>query len=55
MQGETKIFYLVVHSPNGCNGQGWARPKAGAQNSTRVSHVGGRDYLDHLLLLSQVL
>lgn len=27
------IFHLLVHSSNGCNGQGWARPKPGAGNS----------------------
>lgn len=33
----------LLHSPNACNSQGWARSKPGTQNSIQVSHVGGRD------------
>lgn len=29
--------------PNGCDGQGWARPKSGGWNSIQASLVGGRD------------
>nr|XP_051689483.1 uncharacterized protein LOC127487573 [Oryctolagus cuniculus] len=37
-----EIFYPLVHSPNGCNSQGWARLKPGIGNSTLGSHVRGR-------------
>lgn len=30
---------LLVHPLEGCNGQGWVRSKAGAWNSTQVSHI----------------
>lgn len=39
MEKETVIFYLLPHSPNGCNGWGWARVKAGTQNFLWVSLV----------------
>lgn len=35
-------LYLLVHSPNSCNIQGWARPEPGAKNSILFSHMGGR-------------
>lgn len=38
LKAELKVFYPLVHSSNGCNDWGWARPKPGA----RISTVGGR-------------
>lgn len=40
-EGE-EIFHLLVHSPNGCNSQVWARVKSGVGNSILVSHRGGK-------------
>lgn len=44
---EKEIFYLLVHSPLGCNSQGLARLKPG---DIWISHVGG---IGHPPLLSQ--
>lgn len=32
---EKEIAHLLVHSPNACDGQGWARQKPGANNAPR--------------------
>lgn len=39
---ETEIFYLLVHYPNNCNGQGWSRLKSGGLNSILVSYMGDK-------------
>lgn len=33
---------LLLHSPNGCNGHGWARLEPGAQNLVQVFHMDRR-------------
>ena len=35
-----KIFYLMIHSPSGYNGQSCVDPQAGAWSLFQVSHVG---------------
>lgn len=43
-----------IHSPYGCNGQHWARPKPGTRNFIQVSHVvQGPKHLSYLSLRSQ--
>lgn len=40
------VFHLLVHSPNSGTsgtGEGWARQRSGASNSTGFFRVGGRD------------
>lgn len=49
--GGERIYYLLVHSPNGYNDWGQARSKVGAWTSIWASHVGGKS---HLLLLIQM-
>lgn len=41
LPSDRHIFHALVHSPNACHSQAWARPKPGAKNSILVSHVGG--------------
>lgn len=36
------ISYSLVHSPSGCNGEGWFRPQLGAGSPVIVSHLGVR-------------
>lgn len=36
---ERKRFYEPVHSPNGCNSQGWSMLKPTARSLLPVSHV----------------
>lgn len=50
-QRERPSVFLVCRS-NDHNGRGWARLKARACNSTRVSHVGGKDPRTSLPILS---
>lgn len=33
----TEIFCLLIHSPDGCISQGWARPKSGSRSFIQVS------------------
>lgn len=42
-QRQRGIFHLLVHYPEARNSQGWVLLKPGAQNSSRVPQVGGRD------------
>lgn len=41
-----EVFYLLVHSPSGCNGQGWARlsqePRTPVISPTRGTAAGSR-------------
>lgn len=37
-----RVFHLLIYSPNGCSGRGWARLKPADRNSTLVSHMGDR-------------
>ncbi|XP_051710581.1 ras-related protein Rab-23 isoform X1 [Oryctolagus cuniculus] len=55
-RGERDIFRLLVHSPNGYNGWGWARlkPEPEASSGSPMWVQGPRQYLGHLPLLSQV-
>ena len=39
-EGEKEVFHLLVHSPDGCNGQSCANLKPGTRSFFQVSHVG---------------
>lgn len=40
---EKWTIHSLVHPPNGCSSQGWARPKPTARKSILVYHMGGRN------------
>lgn len=39
---ETEFFHQLIHSPNGCTGQGWTRRRTGTSNSIWTSHLSSR-------------
>lgn len=40
---QRQIFSLLVHSPDDCKNQGWARLKPGTRNSIWVTQMSDRD------------
>lgn len=49
-----QLVYPLVESPNACNNQGWATPKAVVGTFILISHMGGGDLnTDHLPCPSQ--